>query len=51
MLSRTSKDEGEVQVFETELGSGLEPKDLRGKTLSATMISGKGQSETPFTLE
>jgi DsbC/DsbD-like thiol-disulfide interchange protein len=51
MVSRTSKDDGEVQVFEAELGSGLEPKDIRGKTLVATMVSAKGQSEAAFSLE
>ena len=51
MLSRVSKDDGEVQRFEGELGSGLEPKEIRGKTLTVTMVSANGQSEAAFTLE
>lgn len=51
MLSRTTKDNGEAQVFEAELGPGLEPKDIQGKTLAVTLISASGQIETSVSLE
>ena len=42
---------GDDRVFETELGPLLEIKDLKGKTLEATLVSDQGQSIVSFKLD
>ena len=38
-------------TFEIDLSDGIKPEDLKNQTLKATLISGKGQSETAFSVD
>lgn len=38
-------------TFEVDLSGGSDAKDLKGKTLTATLVSDKGQSEITFPVE
>ncbi len=38
-------------TFEVDLADAIDAKDLKDKTLTATLISGKGQSETTFSVD
>jgi DsbC/DsbD-like thiol-disulfide interchange protein len=51
MVEKGGKVQGAVRRFEAPLGNALEPKDLAGKTLSATMVSAAGSAEASFKLE
>lgn len=42
---------GDTLRFEAELGSGLEPKDLQGKTLTVTLVGPQGQSVVTFKID
>ncbi len=49
MTRKTSGGKGEA-VFEVDLTDGVDIKDLKGKTLSLTLVGAKGQSETNIQL-
>ena len=51
MPAKVESASGDTQVFEAELGSALEPKDLKGKTLTVTLVSARGQSVATFKIE
>jgi DsbC/DsbD-like thiol-disulfide interchange protein len=38
-------------TFEVDLSDGVDPKDLKGKPLTATLVSDGGQSEATFSLD
>lgn len=38
-------------VFEVDLTDGVDIKDLKGKTLTVTLVDGKGQSEAPLVMD
>jgi DsbC/DsbD-like thiol-disulfide interchange protein len=45
---RTSSGGGELATFEIDLSDGVDLKDIKGKTLTATLVSPSGQSEATF---
>jgi DsbC/DsbD-like thiol-disulfide interchange protein len=51
MLSRAEGGKGGIERFETKLGNALEPKDLAGKTLTATIVSRSGSSVATFKVD
>lgn len=50
MAAKAGAPRGDRQVFESELGNTVSPKDLSGKLLSATIVSAKGNSIVTFTV-
>lgn len=46
----TEARDGKV-TFEIDLSSGAEPADLKGKTLTVTLVSSAGQSEASWTID
>jgi DsbC/DsbD-like thiol-disulfide interchange protein len=51
-LPKKTKDDGNGHAtFEVDLSDGSDVQDLKGKPLTATLVSGKGQSETQFSLD
>ncbi len=42
---------GATQTFEVDLATGIEPGDLKGKTLLVTMVSATGQSEATWKVD
>jgi DsbC/DsbD-like thiol-disulfide interchange protein len=48
---RVGEASGNVVRFEVDLDPGVEPEELRGKTLVLTMVSDAGQSETTWKVE
>ncbi|MGQ0672182.1 MAG: protein-disulfide reductase DsbD domain-containing protein [Hyphomicrobium sp.] len=51
MLSPVSSATNGATVFAVELGAALDPADLAGKTLTATLIGRQGQTEATFKLD
>ncbi len=47
-LPKMSGSSGAVQTFEIVLDSGIEPGNLKGKTLTLTMVAKTGQSEAAW---
>jgi DsbC/DsbD-like thiol-disulfide interchange protein len=45
---RTGAGSGELATFEVDLSDGVDVQELKGKTLTATLVSGSGQSEATF---
>jgi len=50
-LPKRAADQSGNASFEVDLTDGVNIKDLKGKPLTATIVDGKGQSETTITLE
>lgn len=50
-LPKRATAEAGKAIFEVDLTDGVDIKDLKGKSLTVTMIDGTGQSETTITLE
>jgi DsbC/DsbD-like thiol-disulfide interchange protein len=48
---KTADDGAGHATFEADLSDGIDVKDLKGQTLTATLISDKGQSETTFSVD
>lgn len=50
-LPRRTTEQGDTAWFEVDLTQGVEPEELRGKTVRITMVSDFGQSEAYWTIE
>ena len=48
---KVSQDATGEATFEVDLSDGVDVADLKGKTLTATLVSDKGQSEATFPLD
>lgn len=51
VTKKVSEAEGGRIVFEVDLSSGLDVEELKGQTITATLVSEAGQSEATFKVE
>lgn len=51
LAKREGEAKGDVAVFRVDLTDGADVGDLKGKTIRATLVSPRGQSETSFRME
>ena len=45
------KTEGSRITFEADLGTGVDPAELKGKSLTLTFVGAAGQSQTAWQLD